>query len=122
MYVIIVLFTGLFVTAGCSWGVVCLIQKPFRRPRKRQRYSLLDDGEDSIMRGKFKALIQFRLKFFIRIMKLLYFVLISFKQECHGVGIGIGFRCAVQCSRQEQSRFKERKKASKRICKIREKD
>ncbi|KAK6629603.1 hypothetical protein RUM43_003420 [Polyplax serrata] len=50
LYVIIVLFTGLFVTAGCSWGLICLIQKPFHRPRKRQRYSLIDDGEEATMR------------------------------------------------------------------------
>ncbi|KAL0275001.1 UNVERIFIED_CONTAM: hypothetical protein PYX00_002996 [Menopon gallinae] len=38
LYVIIVLFVGILVVAGCSWGVTCLIQRACRRPRKRQRF------------------------------------------------------------------------------------
>ncbi|PSN49545.1 hypothetical protein C0J52_04994 [Blattella germanica] len=50
LYVVIVLFTSVVVIVGGGWGLVCLCQRACaRRPRKRQRYSLLDEGEDDAM-------------------------------------------------------------------------
>ena len=50
LYVVILLFTSVVVVIGGGWGLVCLCQRACaRRPRKRQRYSLLDEGEDDAM-------------------------------------------------------------------------
>lgn len=57
----------MFVVTGCSRGIICLIQKPFQRPRKRQRYSLIDDGEESTMRGKPQYLV-----FFLHLQKRIH--------------------------------------------------
>jgi hypothetical protein len=55
LYVVIVLFISILLVVGCGWGVMSLCQRACaRRPHKRQRYSLLDEGEDRAMipRGK----------------------------------------------------------------------
>jgi hypothetical protein len=57
LYVVIVLFTSILLVVGCGWGVVSLCQRACaRRPHKRQRYSLLDEGEDDAMIPRGKAL------------------------------------------------------------------
>lgn len=56
LYVIIILFIGILAVAGCTWGVTCLVQRACRRPRKRQRYSLIDDKEEA-MRGLNKSVM-----------------------------------------------------------------
>ncbi|XP_023702907.1 dyslexia-associated protein KIAA0319-like protein isoform X3 [Cryptotermes secundus] len=44
LYVVIVLFTSVFLVVGCGWGIMSLCQRACaRRPHKRQRYSLLDE-------------------------------------------------------------------------------
>lgn len=55
LYVVIVLFISVMLVVGCGWGVMSLCQRACaRRPHKRQRYSLLDEGENDAMipRGK----------------------------------------------------------------------
>lgn len=59
LYVIIVLFTSVLLVVGCGWGVMSLCQHACaRRPHKRQRYSLLDEGEDDAMIPRGKAPLQ----------------------------------------------------------------
>jgi hypothetical protein len=59
LYVVIVLFTSVLLVVGCGWGVISLCQRACaRRPHKRQRYSLLDEGENDAMIPRGKASLQ----------------------------------------------------------------
>nr|CAD7198983.1 unnamed protein product [Timema douglasi] len=50
LYVIILLFIGVLLIVGGVWGMVCVFQRScVRRPRKRQKYALLDEEEDVAM-------------------------------------------------------------------------
>ncbi|XP_063227382.1 dyslexia-associated protein KIAA0319-like protein isoform X2 [Bacillus rossius redtenbacheri] len=58
LYVVILLFVSVVVLVGGAWGLVCLFQRAcVRRPRKRQKYALLDDGEDHSMLSHSKIML-----------------------------------------------------------------
>ena len=49
----IVFFTGVVLVVGSIWGIVCFVQESCNnRPRKKAKYSLLEESEnDKMIRG-----------------------------------------------------------------------
>lgn len=64
LYVGVVLFVGILLLSGCTWGIICLIRAACLRQQPRQRYSLIDDGDDSIIRGARGIFLNFSVKKF----------------------------------------------------------